>query len=73
MSVEPQKNELRGKGKQVSRSKAEYLKVRSDEEGPELKLKGETVKKVEKSKYLGSVVSWDGSCEEEAGRKIQSG
>ena len=36
-------------------------------------MQGETVKKVEIFKYLGSVGSRDGSCEEEIRRRIQAG
>ena len=43
------------------------------DDGGALSLQGETVKKVEIFKYLGSVVSRDGSCEEEIRRRIQAG
>ena len=39
----------------------------------ELKLQGGTKKKGEKSKHLESVVSSDGSCEEQVGWRIKSG
>ena len=36
-------------------------------------MQGETVKKVDHFKYLGLVVSADGSCEEEVRRRVQAG
>ena len=36
-------------------------------------IQGETVKKVDHFKYLGVVVSTDGSCEEEVRRRMQAG
>ena len=41
----------------VSRSKTEYMQAGGVDDSGELSLQGETVKKVEIFKYLGSVVS----------------
>ena len=60
------------RGLKVSRSKTEYMQAGVDD-GGELRLQGEMVKKVEIFKYLWSVVSRDGSCEEEIRRRIQAG
>ena len=68
-------NALEKRGLKVSRSKTEYMQAGGVDDGGELRLQGETVKKVEIFKYLGSVVgsvSRDGSCEEEI-RRIQAG
>ena len=67
------KNALERRGLKVSRSKTEYLKVGSVDDGEELKLQGEKVKRAKNFKYLGSTVSTDGSCEEEVRRSIQAG
>ena len=42
-------------------------------DGYELKLQGEKVKRTKNFKYLGSTVSSDGRCEEEVRRWIQAG
>ena len=57
----------------VSRSKTEYLRVGGVDDGEELKLQGEKVKRAKSFKYLGSTVSNDGKCEEEVRRRIQAG
>ena len=41
--------------------------------GEELKLQGEKVKREKNFKYLGSTVSSNGRCEEEVRRRIQAG
>ena len=43
------------------------------DEGEELKLQEEKVKREKNFKYLGSTVSSDGRCEEELRRRIQAG
>ena len=43
------------------------------DDGEELELQGEKVKKAKNFKYLGSTVSNDGRCEEEVRRRIQAG
>ena len=57
----------------MSRSKTEYLRVGGVDDGEELKLQGEKVKRAKNFKYLGSTVSSDGRCEEEVRRRIQAG
>ena len=57
----------------MSRNKAEYLRDGGVDDGEELKLQGEKVKRVKNFKYLGSTVSSDGRCKEEVRRKIQAG
>ena len=67
------RNALERRGLKVSRSKTEYLRVGGVDDGQELKLQGEKVKKAKNFKYLGSTVSNDGRCEEEVRRRIQAG
>ena len=57
----------------MSQSKTEYLRVGSVDDGEELKLQEEKVKRAKTFKYLGSTVSSDERCEEEVRRKIQAG
>ena len=71
--LEVWRNALEKRGLKVSRSKTEYMQAGGVDDSGELRLQGETVKKVEIFKYLGSVVSRDGSCEEEIRRRIQAG
>ena len=54
-------------------SKTEYLKGGGVDDGEELKLQGEKVKRVKNFKYLGLTVSSDGRCKEEMRRRIQAG
>ena len=56
----------------VSRSKTEYLKAGSVDDGEELKLEEEKLKRAKNFKYLGSTVSSGGRCEE-VRRRIQAG
>ena len=67
------RNALERRGLKVSRSKTEYLRVGGVDDGEELELQGEKVKRAKNFKYLGSTVSSDGRCEEEVRRKIQAG
>ena len=67
------RNALERRGLKVSRSKTEYLRVGGVDDGEELKLQGEKVKRGKNFKYLGSTVSNDGRCEEEVRRRIQAG
>ena len=57
------RNALERRGLKVSRSKTEYLRVGGVDDGEELKLQGEKVKRAKNFKYLGSTVSSDGRCE----------
>ena len=61
------------RGLKVSRSKTEYLWVGDVNDGEELKLQGEKVKKAKNFKYLFLTVSSNGRCEEEVRRRIQAG
>ena len=61
------------KSLKVSRSKTEYLRVGDVDDGEELKLQGEKVKRAKSFKYLGSTVSNDERCEKEVRRRIQAG
>ena len=54
------------------RIKTEYLKAVGVDDGEELKLQGEKVKRAKNFKYLGSTVISDGRCEE-VRRRIQAG
>ena len=67
------RNELERRGLKVSRSKTEYLRAGGVDDGEELKLQGEKVKRAKNFKYLGSTVNNDGRCEEEVRRRIQAG
>ena len=68
------RNALERRSLKVSRSKTEYLRVGGVEDGEELKLQEEKVKRVKNFKYmyLGSTIN-DGRCEEEVRRRIQAG
>ena len=63
---------LERRGLKVSWSKTKYLKAGGVDDGKELKLQGEKVKRAKNFKYLDSTVSSDGRCEEEV-RRIQAG
>ena len=52
-------------------NKTEYLRVGDVNDGEELKLQGEKVKRAKNVKYLGSTVSSNGRCEE-VRRRIQA-
>ena len=67
------RNALERRALKVSRSKTEYMRVGGVDDGEELKLQEEKVKKAKNFKYLGSTVSNDGRCEEEVRRRIQAG
>ena len=67
------RNALERRGLKVSRNKAEYLRVGGVDDGEELKLQGEKVKRAKNFKYLGSTVSSDRRCEKEVRRRIQAG
>ena len=56
----------------MSRSKTEYLKAGGVDDGEELKLQGQKVKRAKNFKYLSSTVSSDGRCEEEVRKRIQA-
>ena len=71
--LEMWRNALERRGLKVSRSKTEYLKAGDVDDGEELKLQGEKVKRAKNFKYLGSTVSSDGRCKEEVRRRIQAG
>ena len=67
------RNALERRGLKVSRSKTEYWKVGDVDDGEELKLQGEKVKRAKNFKHLGSTVSSNGRCKEEVRRRIQTG
>ena len=71
--LEMWRNALKRRALKVSRSKTEYLKAGDVDDGEELKLQGEKLKRAKNLKYLGSTVSSDGRCEEEVRRRIQAG
>ena len=66
------RNALEGRDLKMSRSKTEHLKVGGVDDGKELKLQREKIKRAKNFKYLGSTVSSDGRCEEEVRRRIQA-
>ena len=57
----------------MSRSKTEYLKAGDVDDGEELKLQKEKLKRAKNFKYLGSTISSDRRCEAEVKRRIQAG
>ena len=67
------RNALERRDLKVSRSKTEYLRVGGVNDGEELKLQGEKVKRAKNFKYQDSTVSSDGRCKEEVRRRIQAG
>ena len=71
--LEVWRNALVRRGLKVTQSKTEYLRVESVNDGEELKLQGEKVKRTQNFKYLGSTVSSNGRCEKEVRRRIQTG
>ena len=71
--LEVWRNALERRGLKVSRSKTKYLKAGDVDDGEELKLQGDKLKRVKNFKYLGSTVSSNGRCEEEVRRRIQAG
>ena len=58
------RNALKRKGLKVSRSRTEYLKTGEGDDGEELKLQGEKLKRVKNRQYLGLTVRSDERCEE---------
>ena len=66
------RNALEKRDLKVSRSKTEYMRVGVVDDGEQLKLQGEKVKRAKNFKYLGSTVSSDGRCKEEVRRRIQA-
>ena len=66
------RNALERRGLKVSQSKTEYLKAGDVNDGEELKLQVEKLKRAKNFKYLGSTVSNNGRCEE-VRRRIQAG
>ena len=69
VSLERWRKAFEGRGLKVSREKTEYLQAGGTEQKA-VYLQGEKLKKVVHFKYLGSVVSADGSCEEEIRRRV---
>ena len=67
------RNALERRGLKVSRGKTEFLKAGDMDDGEELKLQEEKLKRVKNFKYLGSTLSSNGRCEEEVRRRIQAG
>ena len=72
-ALEAWRDALEKRGLKLSRSKTEYMCLGGDDQEEELRLQGETVKKVDNFKYLGSVLSANGNCEDEVRKRIQSG
>jgi len=72
VSLERWRKPFEGRGLKVSREKTEYLQAGGTEQEA-VYLQREKLKKVDHFKYLGSVVSADGSCEEEIRRRVQAG
>ena len=71
-SLERWRKVIEERGLKVSRQKTEYLQAGGVKQGT-VHIQGEKVKKVDHFKYLGTVMSADGSCEEEVRRRLQAG
>ena len=71
--LEIRRNALERRSLKVSRSKTEYLKAGSVDDGEELKQQRKKVKRAKNFKYLGSTVISDGRCKGEVRRRIQAG
>ena len=67
------RNALERKGLKVSQSKIQYLKAGVVDDGEEIRLQGEKVKRAKNFKYLDLTFSSDERCEEEVRRRIQAG
>ena len=70
--LESWRTALEDKGMKISRSKTEYLCTAVEEEGS-IRLDGLEIKRVDKFKYLGSVVEDGGDMEKEVKHRIQAG
>ena len=71
VSLERWRKVIEERGLRVSRKKTEYLQAGGVEQRM-VYIQGDMVKKVDHFKYLGVVVSADGSCEEEVRRRMQT-
>ena len=60
------------RGLKISRKKTEYMRF-CDERDLQVRLQGEILKRVDKFKYLGSMISEDGELDAEISHRIQSG
>ncbi len=67
------KKALEDRGLKISRTKTEYLSFNDFEDGSEMKMDDEIIKKVPAFKYLGSHVAEDGELDVEINHRIQSG
>ena len=74
MKLESWRKALEDRGMRISRSKTEYMCATTDGEDREsIRLDGEAIRKVDKFKYLGSIISDSGSMEDEVKHRIQAG
>ena len=65
---------LEERGMKISRSKTEYMCASSvEEDGNSIILDGEEIKRVQKFKYLGSIVEASGGIDQEVRHRIQAG
>ena len=71
-NLEIWRNAVKRRGLKVSRSKTKYLKVGDVDDGEELKLQGENVKRAKNFKYMASTVSSDGRYEKKVRRRNQA-
>ena len=62
---------LEERGMRISRSKTEYMCTSTDEGS--IRMDGEELKRVQKFKYLGSIVDASGNMEEEVKHRVQAG
>jgi len=74
--LERWRNTLESKGFRVSRSKTEYLRCCFSERadaGGEVTLDGRPTSKVDKFKYLGSIIQQNGDIDEDINQRIRVG
>ena len=64
---------LERKGMKVSTSKTEYLCVNGGNDKETVKMEDTKVPRVNKFKYLGSIVQESGNCEREVKKRVQAG
>ena len=71
VNLERWRTALEERGLRISRSKTEYMSTSID--GGSIKMDGEDLKKVQKFKYLGSIVNAKGNLDDEVRHRVQAG
>ena len=70
--LEDWRRAIEDRGLKISRKKTEYMRVNEDQDS-EISLQGERLNRVDKFRYLGSMVAEDGDLKAEITHRIQSG